>query len=80
MNESLKALKTLLAQPQFWRSAPSFGAELDLYTIDVQGAAKSINIALLDLVNDKQLTLELNHFNLEYNFMWVVLIPIHINL
>ncbi|MFT5559483.1 MAG: hypothetical protein ACI9RZ_001969, partial [Sphingobacteriales bacterium] len=57
MNESLKALKTLLAQPQFWRSAPSFGAELDLYTIDVQGAAKSINIALLDLVNDKQLTL-----------------------
>ncbi|PKH04487.1 hypothetical protein CXF72_01005 [Psychromonas sp. MB-3u-54] len=72
LNESLKALKTLLAQPEFGRGAPSFGAELELYIIDAQSAAKPINLALLDLVNDKQLTLELNRFNLEYNFMPVM--------
>jgi gamma-glutamyl:cysteine ligase YbdK (ATP-grasp superfamily) len=69
LNESLKALKILLAQPDFGRGAPSFGAELELYIINEQGAAKPDNIALLDLVNDKQLTLELNRFNIEYNFM-----------
>ncbi|MFT6926755.1 MAG: gamma-glutamyl:cysteine ligase YbdK (ATP-grasp superfamily) [Psychromonas sp.] len=68
LRENLKALKTLLAQPEFGRGSPSYGAELELYIIDKQGAAKPINIDLQSLVNDKQLTLELNRFNLEYNF------------
>jgi len=68
LNENLKALKILLAQPEFGRGVPSFGAELELYIIDGQSAAKPNNIALHNIVNDKQLTLELNRFNLEYNF------------
>ncbi|ABM03524.1 conserved hypothetical protein [Psychromonas ingrahamii 37] len=72
LNESLKALKMLLAQPEFGRGAPSFGAELELYIINEQGAAKPNNAVLLGLMNDKQLTWELNRFNLEYNFMPVM--------
>jgi gamma-glutamyl:cysteine ligase YbdK (ATP-grasp superfamily) len=68
LNESLKALQSLLAQPEFGRGTTSFGAELELYIIDQQGTAKPINIALQGLMNDKQLTLELNRYNLEYNF------------
>lgn len=68
LNDNLKALKILLAQPEFGRGAPSFGAELELYIIDGQGAAKPINRSLHNLVNDRLLTLELNRFNLEYNF------------
>lgn len=69
LNESLKALQILLAQPGFGRGGPSFGAELELYIIDPQGAVKPINIALQGLMKDELLTLELNRFNLEYNFI-----------
>lgn len=72
LHENLNALKTLLAQPGFGQGAPSFGAELELYIINQQGAAKPDNIALQALLNDKQLTFELNRFNLEYNFIPVV--------
>ncbi|MGB5446189.1 MAG: glutamate-cysteine ligase family protein, partial [Psychromonas sp.] len=68
LSENLKALQLLLAQPDFGRGSPSFGAELEVYIIDAQGAAKPINMELQQLVNDEQLTLELNRFNLEYNF------------
>ena len=68
LNDNLKVLQMLLAQPDFGRGAPSFGAELEIYIIDAQGAAKPINMQLQKLVNDKQLALELNRFNLEYNF------------
>ncbi|WP_372882863.1 glutamate-cysteine ligase family protein [Psychromonas sp.] len=68
LNENLKALQLLLSQPDFGRGVPSFGAELEVYIIDAQGAAKPINMELQQLINDEQLTLELNRFNLEYNF------------
>lgn len=68
LNENLQAFQQLLLQPGFGQGRPSFGAELELYIIDSQGAPKPINTAIHRQMKDKLLTLELNRFNLEYNF------------
>ena len=69
LNKNLQACRELLSQPGFGQGAPSFGAELELYIVDKQGAPKPINKDIHRLMNDKYLTLELNRFNLEYNFI-----------
>ena len=68
LNENLCAFRQLLSQPGFGQGSPSFGAELELYIIDKQAAPKAINQQIHQQMMDKQLTLELNRFNLEYNF------------
>lgn len=68
LNLELDAFKTLLGQPGFGQGPASFGAELELYIIDEEARPYPINQRLLELANDPQLTLELNRFNLEYNF------------
>ncbi len=69
LNHDLTALRTLLDQPGFGVGPTSFGAELELYIIDEQARPKAINGLLHEAMKDEQLTLELNQFNLEYNFI-----------
>ena len=68
LHHELLQLEDLLQQPGFGEGPPSFGAELELYIIDENGQPKAINTELHQDMNDDQLTLELNRFNLEYNF------------
>ncbi len=65
---NLRALKTLLSRPGFGEGDLSFGAELELYIIDNEGRPLHKNLEILEKLNDPQLTLELNRYNLEYNF------------
>ena len=68
LNRELEAFQNLLNQPGFGEGPSSFGAELELYIIDGTSRPYPINQRLLELAQDPQLTLELNRFNLEYNF------------
>ncbi|MEH6451664.1 MAG: hypothetical protein V7782_01360 [Psychromonas sp.] len=68
LNKNLDAFKQLLAQPGFGEGPPSFGAELELYIIDHKNSVKPISAEIHKGMNDPGLTLELNRFNLEYNF------------
>ncbi|MGH1462960.1 MAG: glutamate-cysteine ligase family protein [Neptuniibacter sp.] len=65
--ENLKGLKTLLAKPGFGEGPSSIGAELELYLIDKNARPLSLNREVLSRCGHKQLALELNRFNLEYN-------------
>ena len=65
---NLKALKKLLKRPGFGEGALSFGAELELYIIDSKARPLQVNQEIQALLDDPQLTLELNRYNLEYNF------------
>jgi len=68
LNRNLKALAALLKRPGFGVGPASFGAELELYIIDDKAGPRAINGRIHEAMNDSQLTLELNQFNLEYNF------------
>lgn len=68
LGTNLKALEKLLAQPEFGGGPLTFGAELELYIVDANGRPLLINQDIQKSLNDPQLTLELNRFNLEYNF------------
>lgn len=73
LGENLSALSELLNRPGFGVGPTSFGAELELYIIDDQGYPKCINQQMQADLDDPLCTLELNRFNLEYNFepVWV---------
>jgi gamma-glutamyl:cysteine ligase YbdK (ATP-grasp superfamily) len=68
LRDNLIALKQVLARPGFGDGEPSFGAELELYIVDDQGRPVHRNQEIIQQLNDPQLTLELNRYNLEYNF------------
>lgn len=68
LGSNLKSLETLLQSPDFGVGPMSFGAELELYIVDAQGRPLAINKEIQQALGDDQLTLELNRFNLEYNF------------
>ncbi len=68
MHRDLASLRELLDEPGFGEGPASFGAELELYIIDALGKPFAFNTELHALMQDAQLTLELNRFNLEYNF------------
>ncbi|MGQ9425770.1 glutamate--cysteine ligase [Gilvimarinus sp. F26214L] len=68
LRDNLNALRKLLATPGFGDGPPSFGAELELYIIDELGRPLLINQEIQAEMRDAQLTLELNRYNLEYNF------------
>lgn len=68
LRDNLEALEVMLARPDFGSGDLTFGAELELYIVDGNGAPLHINQDILAKMNDPQLTLELNRYNLEYNF------------
>jgi gamma-glutamyl:cysteine ligase YbdK (ATP-grasp superfamily) len=68
LGTNLKTLERLLSNPEFGKGAFSFGAELELYIVDKQGHPLLINREIQEQLADPQITLELNRYNLEYNF------------
>ena len=68
LRDNLKALEVLIARPGFGEGELSFGAELELYIVDDEGRPLHINQEIIKKLKDPQLTLELNRYNLEYNF------------
>ncbi len=68
LSENLAALKLLLARPGFGEGDLSFGAELELYIVNTNGEPIHKNQEVVAQLADPQLTLELNRYNLEYNF------------
>lgn len=69
LGQSLRVLDRLLNRPGFGVGPASFGAELELYIIDAQCRPAGLNQTVQRALNDPQCTLELNRFNLEYNFL-----------
>ena len=67
LRDNLEALEILLEQPGFGAGPGSFGAEMEMYLIDKDGNALYKNMEIQQQLNNPQLTLELNRFNLEYN-------------
>lgn len=68
LRDNLAAFRQLAARPGFGAGETSFGAELELYVVDSLGRPLHINQEVQKELNDPQLTLELNRYNLEYNF------------
>ncbi|SNB56298.1 Gamma-glutamyl:cysteine ligase YbdK, ATP-grasp superfamily [Marinobacter sp. es.042] len=63
----LKALTRLLNRPGFGEGAISIGAEVEFYIVNPDLRVQPINTEIAARVQDPQLTVELNRFNLEYN-------------
>lgn len=63
----LKALTRLLNRPGFGEGASSIGAEVEFYIVNPDLRVQPINTEIAARVQDPQLTVELNRFNLEYN-------------
>ncbi len=72
LDDNLKHFRQLLNQPGFGEGPISFGAELELYIIDHLANTMPINRELATALDDPRLSLELNRFNLEYNFTPVI--------
>lgn len=73
LRDNLKALEMILARPGFGEGELSFGAELELYIVDKNCRPLHINQEIIAKLDDPQLTLELNRYNLEYNFSPVMI-------
>lgn len=73
LQANLQALESVLARPGFGEGELSFGAELELYIVNKECRPLHINQEIIKQLNDPQLTLELNRYNLEYNFSPVLL-------
>jgi len=67
LEQNLSALHKALATPGFGVGPASMGAELEMYIVDASGNPLYVNQEVLAQINDPQLTLELNRYNLEYN-------------
>lgn len=67
LQSSIGILKEILAKPDFGQGASSLGAEVEFYLVNPDARVMPVNQAVVKRVNDPQLTLELNRFNLEYN-------------
>lgn len=68
LRANLEALELLLQRPDFGEGDLTFGAELELYIVDPEGQPLHVNQEIIAELDDPQLTLELNRYNLEYNF------------
>ena len=67
---NLSCLEALFSQPGFGvknTESAVLGAELEMYIIDQKGEPVLLNQEILNEADDKQLTLEINRYNLEYN-------------
>lgn len=67
LTECLHVLADLLNDPGFGKEESSWGAELELYLVDSNGAVVHCNEEVLAAAQNPLLTPELNRFNLEYN-------------
>lgn len=67
LKHNIQQLETLLETPGFGLGKTSIGAELEMYVVDLDGSPLYINEQLLRDLNDPQLTMELNRYNLEFN-------------
>lgn len=67
LTECLNVLAQMLRDPAFGRGPSSWGAELELYLVDSNGAVVNCNQEVLNAAANPRLTPELNRFNLEYN-------------
>jgi hypothetical protein len=67
LNDSLLALRSLLARPGFGEGESSLGAELELSLVDGAARPLGINRTVLAASADRRLAPELNQFNVEYN-------------
>lgn len=67
LRANLQALEQLLQRPGFGVGESTLGAELEMYVVDAGGNAYGKNREIQLLLDNPQLTLELNRFNLEYN-------------
>lgn len=67
LHDSLSTLREVLREPGFGAGPQSLGAELEYYLVNGEQTVHPCNQEILAAVNDPQLTLELNRFNLEYN-------------
>ena len=63
----LTALTRLLDRPGFGEGKSSIGAEVEFYIVNPDLRVQPINTEIAASVQDPQLTVELNRFNLEYN-------------
>ena len=63
----LAALTRLLNRPGFGEGESSIGAEVEFYIVNPDLRVHPINTEIAANVQDPQLTVELNRFNLEYN-------------
>lgn len=68
LQNNLKCLAQVLQTPDFGGQTRSMGAEVELYIIDRHAKPYALNNTLLAEANIDQLTLELNQYNIEYNF------------
>ncbi|HEV8077867.1 MAG TPA: hypothetical protein VGP45_05730, partial [Marinobacter sp.] len=64
---NLEALTRLLNRPGFGEGESSIGAEVEFYIVNPNLRVQPSNTEIAASVQDPQLTLELNRFNLEYN-------------
>ncbi|MDR5865389.1 glutamate--cysteine ligase [Halomonas koreensis] len=67
LRRGLDLLRERLETPGFGVGPPSIGAELEVYLVDAGGRVSPLNQALVERLQDPQLQLELNRFNIEYN-------------
>ncbi|MDY6798707.1 MAG: hypothetical protein SVX28_08190 [Pseudomonadota bacterium] len=63
----LTALTRLLDRPGYGEDESSVGAEVEFYIVNPNLRVQPINTDIAASVQDPQLTVELNRFNLEYN-------------
>ncbi len=66
--DCLAALDELLARPGFGSGPATLGAELEVSIIDAAGRPALLNETLRAAAADRNLTTELNRFNLEFDF------------
>lgn len=67
LQESLLALRELLAQPGFGAGETTIGAEVEMHLVDRYAQPAKVNAQVLESARDPRLTLELNRFNIEIN-------------
>lgn len=75
VHTELEVLQKLINTPGFGQGQGSIGAELEFYIIDPKGDVLPINQTIAKSMDDPQLTVELNRFNLEYNLKPQMLEP-----
>ncbi|ATB37655.1 glutamate-cysteine ligase family 2 [Cystobacter fuscus] len=67
LEESLEALERVLARPGFGVGPRTLGAELEAHLVDRGGRALGVCGEVLARARDRQLTVELGRFNVEFN-------------
>jgi hypothetical protein len=68
LGDELATLRALLQEPGFGAGAPDIGAELELAIVDEGGRAAPLNDTIVAECGEPGLQLEIDRFNVEYNF------------